>query len=147
MTKSNKPRPSLFPEPRDVFSLPRHPAVDPFWPLNDDPPRKPAATREAELAFKNETLRQQLEKAELQRKAGGKESGKTRLAAAEKAYRNHALDLALEIIRTKKKSISQESLAAEILCKWKSETPCRKSMLVPLIREWDRALLLPGRRK
>jgi hypothetical protein len=75
---------------------------------------------------------------------GGNASGAARLEKADEEYRNDALDLAKQI-RTEKPHLSQKAVATEIGCRWKSERPCRDSMLVPLVSEWEREGKLPRR--
>lgn len=74
----------------------------------------------------------------------GVASGTARLEKAGEDYRNDALDLAKQI-RAEKPRLSQADLAMEIVFRWKSEKPCRDSMLVPLISEWERDGKLPPR--
>jgi hypothetical protein len=115
MGKNNKPRPPLSLEPRDP--LWKGPVLEPYGPLflNDALPTKTAV---AAAKMTIEELRGQLKESELQGEAGGRKSGETRLAAAEEAWRNHAFELALKI-RAEEKSISQESLATEIVFRWR----------------------------
>jgi hypothetical protein len=80
-------------------------------------------------------------------RADAVKGGKTQLAAAKKAWRDNALDLALDILLAEQDILPQEKLATEIAFQWKWKEPCRESMLVTLIREWERDGTLPRRRK
>jgi hypothetical protein len=149
MTRKKKPSPidpSLpFPEPRKD--------TGPFF-LNCEPPRRIMIAHpvgEPALSVRDiaEATRVEIEaKSREHGSTGGKKGSKTRLAAAEKKWRNRAFDLALEIRTEEKgKGLSQEKLATEITRLWRWEEPCRKSMLVLLIREWERDGKLPRRQK
>lgn len=76
-------------------------------------------------------------------KTGGVASGTARRG---KVWRNTALDLA-KAIRAAQSTLSQLDLAQEIAFQWKLEEPCRTSMLIPLIREWERQGMLARRCK
>jgi hypothetical protein len=147
MSKNNKPPldPSPpFPEPRKK--------TGPFF-LNPQPPRRlmiPQPVEEPALSVHDivEATRVEIEaKCHEHGRKGGEESGKTRLTTAKEKWRDHALDLALEILLTEQDILPQEKLAMEIARLWRWEEPCRKSMLVRVIREWGRQGKLPRRRK
>jgi hypothetical protein len=78
--------------------------------------------------------------------SGGKKSGETRRLRAEGVWRAQALELA-KSIRSKEPMLTQEKLAAKIEVEWKSETPCRSSMLIQLISKWEKEGKLPRRNK
>lgn len=77
---------------------------------------------------------------------GGEKSGEVRRIKAEEKWEAEALIYAL-FLRDETPSLSQLPLADEIAFLWQSKTPLRKSMLPERIREWERAGLLPRRKK
>jgi len=108
--------------------------------------RSKSASRAAMPIVRRAIRPQILKEAQNKRgKSGGQVSGRARLKAVTKP-RNHALDLA-KAIRDAKPNLAQDDLAGEIEDQWNLLEPCRPSMLVRLIRGWEREGKLARRRK
>ncbi|MCW2317639.1 hypothetical protein M2322_003203 [Rhodoblastus acidophilus] len=79
-------------------------------------------------------------------KKGGQRSGEARRLKAEAAWQGEALQMALQIRRTRP-DLSQQNLANEIWAGWKGETPPSTDSLLKYIRVLEQSGNLPKRQR